>query len=138
MQDETNTSDRTVSTAKALEEKNEKEISLAPTTPPKPRRRRWFGSSKEKERTDDSGHATGSNVDGLAPSRPVSIQESRNPSQHSFRDGSTVTSDSASLREKDSAKVHDHLDRWATRAAGGTERAEREFGLSDEVNMALS
>lgn len=123
---------------KAPEEKSEKGMNLSSSTPLKQRRRRWFGGSKEKERTGDSGHATGLNVDGVAPSRPVSVQESRNPSQQNFHDGSTATSDSTSLREKDSAKVHDHHDRWATRAAGGTERAEREFGLSDEVNMALS
>lgn len=72
------------------------------------------------------------------PTRPTSIQHSRKPSQHSFRDGSLATSDSSSLREKDLANAQDHHDRWATRAADGTERAEREFGLSDEVNMALS
>jgi hypothetical protein len=33
---------------------------------------------------------------------------------------------------KEIANSQDHLDRWSTRAAGGTERAEREFGLSDE------
>lgn len=49
------------------------------------------------------------------------------------REGSVATTDSSSQREE-----QDHLDRWATRAVDGTERAEREFGLSDEVNMGLS
>lgn len=119
------------------------------------RRRRWFGGSKDKERLSstgssaDVGRATGSkfltNADGAAlgsdkgtPSRPISIQNSRKPSQHSFREGSVATSESASMREKDLVSAQDHLDRWATRATDGTERAEREFGLSDEVNMALS
>ena len=66
------------------------------------------------------------------------MQSTRKPSQYSVHEGSMATSDSSSLREKEIANAHDHLDRWATRAAGGTERAEREFGLSDEVNMGLS
>ncbi|KAJ5180488.1 peroxisomal membrane protein [Penicillium capsulatum] len=122
---------------------------LSPSSTLKTRRRRWFGG-KEKERSTsggpfvDSGRSTGSNIarsDGpasRAPSRPISIQGSRKPSQHAEGSGSISTSDSASAREKDAANVQDHHDRWATRAAGGTERAEREFGLSDEVNMGLS
>lgn len=114
-------------------------ISLSSTTPLKNRRRRWF-SGKEKERTGsdgspDTGRSTGANADGTgstrsASSRPISTQGSR---QSHAREGSVATTDSASQREE-----QDHLDRWATRAVDGTERAEREFGLSDEVNMGLS
>lgn len=163
VEDGSNATEETISTlTQALEKekaKKEKEsegdnISLSSTTP-LTRRRRWFGGSKDKERLSrtsssaDVGRATSSkffsNTDGAAigsgkgtPSRPISIQNSRKPSQHSFREGSVVTSESASIREKDLANAQDHHDRWATRAADGTERAEREFGLSDEVNMALS
>lgn len=73
------------------------------------------------------------------------MSNSRKASQYSVREGSVTTnSDSASAsasnstREKEIASSQDRLDRWGTRAAGGTERAEREFGLSDEVNMGLS
>lgn len=121
--------------------------SLTPSTTLKTRRRRWFGNGKDKERklsgdsVVDAGNSTGSNVaspDGAASrggSRPVSVQGSRKPSQYNAREGSIATSDS---REKDPANQQDHHDQWSTRAAGGTERAEREFGLSDEVNMGLS
>ncbi|KAJ5120421.1 peroxisomal membrane protein [Penicillium bovifimosum] len=101
-------------------------------------RRRWFSGSKgpgKEQATDDvdSGRATGSSA---GASQPISIN---NPRQHHHaREGSVATSDSASLRDKDIANSQDHLDRWSTRAAGGTERAEREWGLSDEVNMGLS
>ncbi|KAJ5658315.1 peroxisomal membrane protein Pex23-Penicillium chrysogenum [Penicillium longicatenatum] len=114
-------------------------ISLSSSTPLKNRRRRWF-SGKEKDSagsdgSPDAGRSTGANTEGTvssrsASSRPISIQGSR---RSHAREGSVATTDSSSLREE-----QDHLDRWATRAADGTERAEREFGLSDEVNMGLS
>jgi hypothetical protein len=150
-------SDETISNlTQALEkekEKNEKEsdpdsLSLSSTTPLKTRRRGWF-RNKDKDRASisstEQGRATGSNVgtvDGAGngkgtASRPVSIQGSSKPSQYSAREGSVGTSDNSSLRDKDSS-MQDHLDTWSTRASGGTERAEREFGLSDEVNMGLS
>ncbi|KOS47516.1 hypothetical protein ACN38_g1485 [Penicillium nordicum] len=120
--------------------------SIAASTSSKSNRRRWFSGAKEKEQTSpggppaDSGRATGSNASIVADradhSRPISIKNSRKSSH--AREGSVTTSDSASLREKEMANSHDHLDRWSTRAAGGTERAEREWGLSDEVNMGLS
>ncbi|OKO94455.1 Peroxisomal membrane protein PEX30 [Penicillium subrubescens] len=131
--------------------------SLSPHTPLKARRRRWFGSkdsSKEssKERTSsggsiDAGRTTSANFSDATggagsgrgtPARPVSIQNTRRQSQYSVREGSMATSDSASTREKEMASSHDRHDKWSTRAAGGTERAEREMGLSDEVQMALS
>lgn len=51
---------------------------------------------------------------------------------------STIASDSLSMRDKELSDAQDRLDRWGSRAAGGTERAEREMGLGDEVNMGLS
>lgn len=143
------------------QEKDKKESdpetnSLSPHTPLKARRRRWFGSkdsSKEgsKERTSSGGsidagrttsanfsEATGAGSGRGTPARPISIQNARRQSQHSVREGSMATSDSASTREKEMANSHDRHDKWSTRAAGGTERAEREMGLSDEVQMALS
>ncbi|KAJ5313938.1 uncharacterized protein N7443_000822, partial [Penicillium atrosanguineum] len=144
-------SNLTQSLEKEREKEKEKEsdpdsLSLSSTTPLKTRRRGWF-RNKDKDHTSspstDQSRATGTNVgaalDGASsnkgtPPRPISV---RNPSQYSIREGSVGTSDSASLREKDSS-TQDHLDRWSTRASGGTERAEREFGLSDEVNMGLS
>lgn len=121
--------------------------SLSQNVPLKTRRRRWFsGSSKEKDRPNNDGssgdasRSTGANVtDGASgsrtPSRPIGV--SRRASSHA-REGSLATSESSSFREKELAAAQDHHDRWGTRAAGGTERAEREFGLSDEVNMGLS
>ncbi|KAJ5092102.1 hypothetical protein NUU61_006972 [Penicillium alfredii] len=137
--------------------------SLTPSTTLRTRRRRWFGGGKDKDKAKDRvssgrssvdvGRATGSNVDvsasgdgasdggaasGRTPSRPTSIQGSRQSSQYNAHEDSLATSDSASMREKEVAHAQDHHDRWATRAAGGTERAEREWGLSDDVNMGLS
>lgn len=142
------------------QEKNKKESdpetnSLSPHEPLKTRRRRWFGSKdgiKDKDRASsggspsDTGRTTGANSADASgstsgrgtPARPITIQHSRKPSQYSAREGSLATSDSASTREKELANSHDRHDKWSTRAAGGTERAEREMGLSDEVQMALS
>jgi hypothetical protein len=144
------------------QEKDKKESdpetnSLSPHTPLKARRRRWFGSkdgskdsSKERSTSSggsiDAGRTTGANIPEATgagggrgtPARPISIQNSRRQSQYSVREGSMATSDSASTREKEMANSHDRHDQWSTRAAGGTERAEREMGLSDEVQMALS
>ncbi|KAJ5752484.1 peroxisomal membrane protein Pex23-Penicillium chrysogenum [Penicillium odoratum] len=118
-------------------------ISLSASTPLKNRRRRWFGKEKDTASSDgspDTGRSTGANADGSAStrstsSRPISIQGSR---KSHGRGSSVATNDSASLREKELSNSQDHHDRWATRAVDGTERAEREFGLSDEVNMGLS
>ncbi|EAA62785.1 hypothetical protein AN5692.2 [Aspergillus nidulans FGSC A4] len=81
-------------------------------------------------------------------SRPVSISRSRrlsglSGSNSGYNTGSphgssTVASDSLSIREKEISDAQDRLDKWGARATGGTERAERELGLGDEVNMGLS
>ncbi|KAJ5286784.1 hypothetical protein N7478_002470 [Penicillium angulare] len=161
--DGTNSSEETVSNlSQALERENQNKesgndreaemerIGLSSTTPLKNRRRRWFSSSKDKDRAAvdvspsvDGGRSTGANVDGSAstrttPSRPISIQGSRKSSQYNVREGSLATSESSSLREKDVANSQDRHDIWSTRAGDGTERVEREFGLSDDVNMGLS
>ena len=140
--------------------------SLAPSASSKTRRRRWFGSSKSvsDKANSISSAATASNnnssVDlgritsapssslGKSASRPISIpvrklsNYSRSSSGSHGLDGSAqgsnTPSESTSLREKEIAHAQDHLDRWGARAAGGTERAEREMGLGDEVNMGLS
>ncbi|KAH1435700.1 hypothetical protein KXX32_008121 [Aspergillus fumigatus] len=87
---------------------------------------------------------------GTPVARPIDIAHSRKPSNYSGnasdgsvgRDssvaGSVSHSDSASIRDKEIIHAQDHLDRWGTRATGGIERAERELGLGDEVNMGLS
>ncbi|KAJ5082107.1 hypothetical protein N7532_011150 [Penicillium argentinense] len=164
-QENTNTPEESVSTlTQALEKANGKDSeqgpnSLTPNTTLKTRRRRWFGGGiKDKDRassvgsTGDASRTSNPNSnpnfspsDGATsgnakntPSRPISMSSSRKPSQYSAREGSIATSDSTSIRDKEIASSQDRLDRWATRAAGGTERAEREFGLSDEVNMGLS
>ncbi|KAJ5883934.1 uncharacterized protein N7473_010820 [Penicillium subrubescens] len=146
------------SLTQALEREKEQEKDKKDSDPEtNTRRRRWFGSkdsSKEssKERTSsggsiDAGRTTSANFSDATggagsgrgtPARPVSIQNTRRQSQYSVREGSMATSDSASTREKEMASSHDRHDKWSTRAAGGTERAEREMGLSDEVQMALS
>lgn len=46
--------------------------------------------------------------------------------------------DSQSIRNREIEEAQDQLDRWGARASGGTERAERELGLGDDVNMGLS
>lgn len=79
-------------------------------------------------------------------SRPVSVSQPRRLSglsgstagRGSPHGSSTVASDSLSMREKEITEAQDRLDRWGSRASGGTERAERELGLGDEVNMGLS
>ncbi|KAL4930701.1 PEX28-32 family peroxisomal membrane protein [Aspergillus undulatus] len=83
----------------------------------------------------------------VSHSRPVSISKSRRLSglsgststgHGSPHGSSTVASDSLSIRDKELSDAQDRLDRWGSRASGGTERAERELGLGDEVNMGLS
>jgi len=56
------------------------------------------------------------------------------------REGSThgSISDTRSVRDREIVNAQDRLDRWGARATGGTERVERELGLSDEMNMGLS
>ncbi|KAL2828756.1 integral peroxisomal membrane peroxin-domain-containing protein [Aspergillus cavernicola] len=137
-------------------------VSLAPSTSSKARRRRWFGGSKsvsdkngsvsstQQIPTNDSEDlgkitsATSYSSSLKTASRPVSIPRTRrlsglsgSASQNSPH-GSTVASDSLSIRDKEVTDAQDRLDRWGSRAAGGTERAEREMGLGDEVNMGLS
>ncbi|KAJ5727145.1 hypothetical protein N7493_004965 [Penicillium malachiteum] len=164
--DGSNASQETVSTlTQALEkEKQNKEtgndekdtevdeLNLSPTTPLKNRRRRWFSSKDKTKITSsdgspsldaDTARSTGANVDGAgsirsSSSRPISIKDSRRSSQFNIREGSLAKSESSSMREKELANSRDHHDRWSTRAADGTERVEREFGLSDDVNMGLS
>ncbi|OJJ36842.1 hypothetical protein ASPWEDRAFT_50267 [Aspergillus wentii DTO 134E9] len=88
---------------------------------------------------------------GPTASRPINIQHARKSSNipgaasHSSSagregslHGSGTNSDSVSVRNKEIHQAQDRLDRWGTRATGGTERAEREMGLGDEVNMGLS
>ncbi|KAL4808468.1 integral peroxisomal membrane peroxin-domain-containing protein [Aspergillus unguis] len=142
--------------------------SLTPSTSSnKSRRRRWFGGSpkgskdkngsisstnNEPEDPDKAPSATSTgynnNNPSLRPSRPVSISHSRRLSglsgstaghgSDSPHGSSTVASDSVSIRDKELTDAQDRLDRWGSRASGGTERAERELGLGDEVNMGLS
>ena len=91
--------------------------------------------------------ATNNSPSTKTASRPISIQsQSRKPSNYSgyassnswSRDGSLHGSDTLSVRDKEIVDAQDRLDRWGTRATVGTERAERELGLSDEMNMGLS
>lgn len=145
--------------------------SLAPSiSSSKPRRRRWFGSSKSvSDKSSVSSAPPASNHDpslelgkvtsgpsysssGNLASRPISIpSHSRKWSSNSRSSsrsvsyggegsvhGSGAHSDSLSVREKEISHAQDHLDRWGSRATGGIERAEREMGLGDEVNMGLS
>lgn len=146
-----NASDETISgltealaKEKVRENDDDADTKSIKSTASKSQRRRWFNGSKGKEQDasqtppTDGGRASGSNFlnDGSQSSQPISIQNPRKPSH--ARNGSVATSDSASLRDKEIANSQDHVDRWSTRAAGGTERAEREWGLSDEMNMGLS
>lgn len=110
------------------------------------------------------GSSPPSRPNGTA-SRPVSIQNSRSasfsnavgssydtysssPGQKSATSslrrrrgsgtGGSGETDSLSIRKREIEEAQDQLDRWGARATGGTERAEREFGLGDDVNMGLS
>ncbi|KAL2864639.1 PEX28-32 family peroxisomal membrane protein [Aspergillus lucknowensis] len=137
-------------------------VSLAPSSSSKTRRRRWFGGSKsvnDKNSSTSSAPPTFTNdsedpgkiTSAISlsssirnPSRPVSISRSRRLSglsggtSQGSPHGSTIVSDNLSIRDKELSDAQDRLDRWGSRAAGGTERAEREMGLGDEVNMGLS
>ncbi|OJJ59401.1 hypothetical protein ASPSYDRAFT_57001 [Aspergillus sydowii CBS 593.65] len=107
-------------------------------------------SNNNNNNSEDIGKITSATSYNSSPlksaSRPVSISKSRRmsglsegTSVHGSPHGSsTVASDSLSMRDKELSDAHDRLDRWGSRAAGGTERAEREMGLGDEVNMGLS
>ncbi|RAL15641.1 integral peroxisomal membrane protein [Aspergillus homomorphus CBS 101889] len=133
--------------------------SLAPSTSSKSRRRHWFGSTKSvsdiknsslssaqptstNNSSVDLGRITSANStnppSGRVPSRPINISHSRKMSNYSGTASHSSSQVDGSLREKELIRAQDQLDRWAARAAGGTERAERELGLGDEVNMGLS
>lgn len=138
--------------------------SPTPSISSKPRKRHWFSSSKgESDKINVSSlpsSAKNSSVDlprinptnasesksGQKPPKPGSIKQSSRPPSNSakashsslMKEGSTHGSDTLSIRDKEISQAQDHHDRWGTRATGGTERAEREFGLGDDVNMGLS
>ncbi|PYH93495.1 integral peroxisomal membrane protein, partial [Aspergillus ellipticus CBS 707.79] len=135
--------------------------SIAPSISSKARKRRWFGSTKSvsdkassissapptstnnssvdlgrvKPVTSSGTSASGYTPPGKAASKPISISHTRTLSNYSgsASHSSSLGGRDGSLREKET----DQLDRWGTRATGGTERAEREMGLGDEVNMGL-
>jgi hypothetical protein len=111
----------------------------------------------------ESASPAGQNPSENASSQSVNIQNSRSaslsnvggsydtysssPGQRSIsssqrrRRGSGTGSgdtDSQSMRKREIEESQDRLDRWGARATGGTERAERELGLGDDVNMGLS
>lgn len=93
------------------------------------------------------------------PTRPVSLHRSRT-SDYNFKAGSYSSSpgqrsgssshlrtsihgdgdddSQKSMRDREIEEAQNRLDRWGARASGGTERAERELGLGDDVNMGLS
>ncbi|KAL1968541.1 hypothetical protein VTN77DRAFT_1751 [Rasamsonia byssochlamydoides] len=139
------------------------------------RRRRWFSGSKDLKNiavssssnpNAESSSPISPTTSGNAPSRPVSIHNSRSASSnnvavassydtyssspgqrsvassHRRRRGSgtvgTGDTDSSSIRKREIEEAQDRLDRWGARATGGTERAERELGLGDDVSMGLS
>lgn len=86
------------------------------------------------------------NYTGSYPGREISNagsypgRETSNTGSYPGREisNSLPGSDTLSLREKEISQAQDHLDHWGTRATGATERAEREMGLGDDVNMGLS
>lgn len=93
--------------------------------------------------------STNDSPSGKTASGPISIQSRSKPSSYYSghasvsgnsvaRDASLHGSDTLSVRDREIADAQDRLDRWGTRATGGTERVEREMGLSDEMNMGLS
>lgn len=147
-------------------DENEKDIgdsTSVKTASSTPRKRRWFGGKESKKSPAPSPATSAPSSTSLnvvatdRPSRPVSMLHSRaasygggsyssspRPSSASSsirrgRGGRDRDNDSIkSIRDREIEEAQDRLDRWGARATEGTERAEREFGLGDEVNMGLS
>jgi hypothetical protein len=145
-----------------------------------PRKRRWFGSSKDVRsstslgsvssittNSEDTASLAGENPLTQTSSKPINIRNSRSPppnitglpgkddtyssspgrlSGSSSRNqkrrnetpGSSGDGDSQNTRNREIEEAQDQLNRWGARATDGTERAEREMGLGDDVNMGLS
>lgn len=80
---------------------------------------------------------SGANTFGTSPSQK-SVSSSRNRRRGSNTSRSFGDGDSLSIRSREIEEAQDRLDLWATRAISGTERAEREMGLGDDINMGLS
>ncbi|KAL4959148.1 PEX28-32 family peroxisomal membrane protein [Aspergillus stella-maris] len=131
----------------ALNNDNTKTGSSTSVAPPQPNPSTTTANDSEDPAKITSSSTPSHSTSLRNSSRPVSISKSRRLSGLSGSTGtghgsphgsSTVASDSLSFRDKELSDAQDRLDRWGSRASGGTERAEREMGLSDDLNMGLS
>jgi hypothetical protein len=78
---------------------------------------------------------------GVKPGYPYSSSPGQRSVTSSLRHTATEDGDAdsqKSIRDREIEDAQNRLDRWGARATGGTERAERELGLGDDVNMGLS
>lgn len=88
--------------------------------------------SLHRSRTSDHGVKSGYQYSGSPGQR--SVTSSLRRAANDDGDGDSQKS----IREREIEEAQNMLDRWGARATGGTERAERELGLGDDVNMGLS
>jgi hypothetical protein len=84
-----------------------------------------------------AGKASSYDIYGSSPGQK-SVSSSRSRKRLSVIGLNEVDCDSLSLRNKEIEEAENRLNHWGTRASDGTERAEREMGLSDDINMGLS
>lgn len=78
---------------------------------------------------------------GVKPGYQYSSSPGERSVTSSLRQTATEDGDAdsqKSIRDREIEDAQNRLDRWGARATGGTERAERELGLGDDVNMGLS
>lgn len=84
-----------------------------------------------------AGRASSYDIYGSSPGQK-SVSSSRSRKRFSVIGVNGADCDSLSLRNKEIEEAENRLNHWGTRASDGTERAEREMGLSDDINMGLS
>lgn len=87
--------------------------------------------SLHRSRTSDYGVKPGYQYSSSPGQRSVTSSL-----RHTAGDGDADSQ--KSIRDREIEDAQNRLDRWGARATGGTERAERELGLGDDVNMGLS
>lgn len=86
-------------------------------------------------------HRSRTSDHGVKPGYHYSNSPGQRSGTNSLRRTATEDGDAdsqKSIRNREIEEAQNRLDRWGARATGGTERAERELGLGDDVNMGLS
>ncbi|KAE8551765.1 hypothetical protein TMatcc_001747 [Talaromyces marneffei ATCC 18224] len=133
---------------------------LGRNIPPSPSNASTFSFNNQDAENSPASQDQPSASSTARNSRPVSLHRSRT-SDYGIKPGHQYSSSSSqrsvtsssnrllatedgdadsqkSIRDREIEDAQNRHDRWAARAAGGTERAERELGLGDDVNMGLS